>query len=659
MLVIKNYHNIHYFLLPAFLVIIFPSIAAEPAIVDSYYTVEEIASGLSWPVQMNFVGNDLLILQKNDGQVKLFRDGVLHEESVLQLNVHNVGHTGLLGITSVDNFVYLYATQTTDNPDEPFLNRIYKYQWDGNNLVNPKLVNELPAGTGFDHSAGVMVTGLDDSVYAIIGDTITHNGTLQNNGGNTPDDSSVIIRVEAEESVIRPYTSANVLDHYLAMGIRNSFGLAIDPITGNLWETENGSYENDEINLIQPKFNGGWNKIMGFASSEEISALPGFDEFTYTDPKFVFEQPVAPTGISFINSKWFEGYENTIFVAGFNTGTIYKFPLNEQRTGFNFISPELNDLTYNPNDPLDEIIFGTGFKGIVGIESGPDGFLYVSTIFDNSAIYRILPTHLIREDPSPLKQLNTGVLPHEVLCRKGHVILEKVSKTGVGCLEPKTAIKLIDRKWGKIIETESINHCNRPPTQIINWSYCDFSFVDFSGMNLQSTNFAGANLVGSNFSRTNLKNTNFDTATITNADLSYADLTQSNLIKSNLSQSNFEGAILNESDLKSTSLKYSNVVNAYFINSDIKYSYLTGTNFEGSDFTGADIFNAQLPGANLANTNLHNTHFGMSDLFRVNLTNANLENTNFEKANLKETDMTGAQINNVIWNECEGNPNCG
>lgn len=638
--------------------LIFPTIYAEPVIVDSNFTVEEIASGLSWPVQIDFVGEDMLILQKNDGLVKLFRDGILQEEPVLQLDVHNVGHTGLLGISTVDNFVYLYATQKTDNPDEPYLNRIYKYEWNGFKLVNPILVNELPAGTGFDHSGGVMVTNLNDTVYAIIGDTITHNGTLQNNGGNILDDSSIVLRVEKEESVIRPKISENVLDHYMGIGIRNSYGLTIDPITGNLWETENGSYDNDEINLILPKFNGGWNRIMGFATPKEISDLPGFYDFKYSDPKFAFEQPIAPTGLSFINSKWFVDYENTLFVAGFNTDTIYKFPLDDSRTGFNFITTELKDLTYNQNDPMDEIIFGSGFKGIVDIESGPDGFLYVSTIYDDGSVYKILPTFLVSKEPSPNEQLTTGILPHQVKCKDGLVLLEKRYELGVGCLKPKTAIKLIERQWGKTTEPDPINHCDYIPTPSVNWSDCNFSFTDFSGLNLQSVNLGGANLVGANFSKSNLKNSNFDSATITNADLSYADLTQSNFIKSNLSQSNFEGAMMKGSDLKSVRLKYAKVVNATLVESDLKYSYLTFTNFKGSDFTGADIFNAQLPNANFANTNLHNTHFGMSDLFRVNLTNANLENTNFGKANLREADLTGANINNVIWEGCEGNQNC-
>ena len=50
---------------------------------------------------------------------------------------------------------------------------------------------------------------------------------------------------------------------YYAYGVRNSFGMTLDPVTGMLWDTENGPGNYDEVNLIAPGFNSGWNPIMG------------------------------------------------------------------------------------------------------------------------------------------------------------------------------------------------------------------------------------------------------------------------------------------------------------------------------------------------------------------------------------------------------------
>ena len=53
------------------------------------------------------------------------------------------------------------------------------------------------------------------------------------------------------------------LNLYYAYGIRNSYGLDFDPVSGKIWDTENGPQSGDEINLVEPGFNSGWNKIQG------------------------------------------------------------------------------------------------------------------------------------------------------------------------------------------------------------------------------------------------------------------------------------------------------------------------------------------------------------------------------------------------------------
>ena len=125
-----------------------------------------------------------------------------------------------------------------------------------------------------------MVTGLDGTVYAVTGDS-DYRGITQNNETGVLNDSGVILIVNLDESILKPSQSKNPQDHYVAMGIRNSFGLAIDPITGNLWDTENGNEDFDEINLVSPKFNSGWRTIMGPATIEKIEAPApvGLSEF--------------------------------------------------------------------------------------------------------------------------------------------------------------------------------------------------------------------------------------------------------------------------------------------------------------------------------------------------------------------------------------------
>ena len=361
----------------------FADIFSEPTLNVKDLVVEKYASNLCCMITtMTFVEDDILFLQKSDGVVRLIRDGVLQDKPVLDVSVNSIGEKGMLGITSVGSSVCLYFTEAKKDGGESIGNKIYKYEWDRDSLLNPVLLKELPSNVS--HNGGAMTVGLDNQVYAVIGDTL-HYGLLQNKPiewlkGDDIDfkDNGVILQLETEKP-------------YFAMGIRNSFGLAIDPITGNLWATENGDDDFDKINLIPEKFNSGWIVIMGPATESELNSLPGYEDYIYDDPEFTWEAVVAPTGLDFAKFQETNAYDNSLFVGDCNTGNLYKFELNENRDGFEFTSSFLQDNVINKNESMDEIIIGTGFGCITDIERGPDGFLYVVSLSEG-AIFRIIPT---------------------------------------------------------------------------------------------------------------------------------------------------------------------------------------------------------------------------------------------------------------------------
>ncbi len=358
------------------------TVFAEPSLNVQDLIVEKYVSNLCCMITtMTFVEDDILILQKSDGMVRLIRDGVLQDNPVLDVNVNSIGEKGMLGITSVGSTVYIYYTEANEDGGEALGNRIYKYEWTGDSLVNPILLKELPSNVS--HNGGAMTVGLDNQVYAVIGDTLRY-ALLQNKpiewleGSDIEfKDNGVIIELETEKP-------------YFAMGIRNSFGLAIDPITGNLWATENGDDDFDEINLVPEKFNSGWIVIMGPATETELADLPGYEDYVYDDPEFTWEKVVAPTGLDFAQFHEIDNYDNSLFVGDCNTGNLYKFELNENRNGFEFSSTFLQDKMINKNETMDEIIIGTGFGCITDVERGPDGFLYVVSLSE-ATVFRILP----------------------------------------------------------------------------------------------------------------------------------------------------------------------------------------------------------------------------------------------------------------------------
>jgi uncharacterized protein YjbI with pentapeptide repeats len=631
-------------------VITFPTALGDPLIFDLNFKLEEVVNKMNFPVQMDFVGDDLLVIEKG-GNVRLVRDGILHHEPVLQVDVVNSGNTGLLGITHVEDTVYLYMTQKTENPDEPLVNRIYKYQWNGNKLVNPVLVNEIPGGLG--HTSGVMITDLEGNVFTIIGD-LFREGFLQHFEVEEPDDTSVVLRVGLDDTILRPYLSENPFEHYYGIGIRNSFGLTIDPETGYLWQTENGPENFDEINLIRPGFDGGWKSIRGPASAEQIENLKKIKGFSYSNPEFSWETIVSPTGLTFIDSEHFRDYHDTLFVTDFSTGSIFKFNLNNARTGFEFNNPDLQDLVANPGDSLFEIIFGVGFGPIVDIEQGPDGFLYLISLDKEGIIYRIGPNEKTGAELSPRNLQDSGVSIDEIKCEEGLILTLKKSNGQASCLKPKSISKLIQRNWASPL-MDPADNCNNPISPGVNWSKCNFAFSDLSEINLEGSNLFETNLFGSNFKGSNISNSDLSESNLAFVNFSNANFVNSKLVKSKSYNSDYTNTRMTDADLSKTNFSYSTFILADLSGADLSEAILLGTDFSGAkltdvNFTGADLntaklFDADLSGADLSNTNLEYSNFTNADLSQANFFNARLDNSTFENVILNNTNLNDCQIN--------------
>ena len=395
----------------------------QPIINDPNLKTEVVVSGLELPTGMAFLGpDDILVTEKDKGTVRRITDGKILPEPLLDVNVANKSERGMLGIAvskheNGTTYVFLYYTEAKVEGsdvcpvkgescigDIPLGNRLYRYELIDNKLVNPKLLLDLPTQPGPSHDGGVVKVGPDDNnVYVVVGDlnyiknesayTIAQNVV----DGRPADGRGGILRVAQNGEVVGGIGilgDQDPLNKYYAYGIRNSFGIGFDPVTGNLWDTENGASHGDEINLVEPGFNSGHKGLMGLASLSD-----GFDpdrdlvdfggKGKYSDPEFEWIETIAPTAITFLNSdKLGKQYENDMFV-GSAKDTLYHFDLNQDRTAL-LLDGTLSDKIADSDIENEGITFAKGLGTITDLEVGPDGYLYVVS-YHGGAIYRIVP----------------------------------------------------------------------------------------------------------------------------------------------------------------------------------------------------------------------------------------------------------------------------
>jgi uncharacterized repeat protein (TIGR01451 family) len=372
-------------------------------------------------------------------------------------------------------------------------NRVDRFIWNGTTLRFDKNIiqlhafqedaNQTPRG---NHNGGKILFGQDDKLYVYMGDN-GRRGWMQNittgfgpNGnddqfggpepdnnhltgfvlrlnddGSTPEDNP-FFEVEASDLPrdLRPRASAEVIANIhklFAYGIRNGFGIAFDPMTGELWESQNGDDSGSEINHISAGFNGGWIQIMGrahnIADFKAIETSPvyfGLQQLrwpptliadsprqarhrlfmlpsaTYTDPLLTWKYEVAPAGFGFIEGEGLGAdFDGDLIIGGARDfllqGHLFRFKLNEDRTDLDLSSdPEVNESRViedrnesrerrdsdddgagfiRNHDKWDitgseKFLFGQGFGITTDIKTGPNGHLFVVSL-TRGTVYEI------------------------------------------------------------------------------------------------------------------------------------------------------------------------------------------------------------------------------------------------------------------------------
>ena len=349
-------------------------------------------------------------------------------------------------------------------------NRVDRFRWTGSTLVYDHNLRKLlafqndaapePPGQGDsaqpprgNHDGGAIAFGPDGKLYVAVGD-LGRRGQMQNlSAGPTPptdDDqfggpepdaahlSGVILRLNDNGSIAwdNPFVSSGgAVQDVFAYGLRNSFGIAFDPVSGALWDQQNADDAFDELNRVERGMNGGWIQIMGPAGRiqqfkqieqtlppsgglvgaqlQQIRWPPGNIADTpedalarmhvlpgshYSDPEFSWKFAVPPAGIGFLSSRALgPQYRNDLFAGAATPNTVggylFHFNLTGNRRKIGVDDPRLEDRVADNNAKHDiteseSLLFGSNFGVGTDVETGPNGNLYVVSL-THGTVYEI------------------------------------------------------------------------------------------------------------------------------------------------------------------------------------------------------------------------------------------------------------------------------
>ena len=310
-----------------------------------------VAEGLEFPSGMVFLPDGTLLINDRPGFVRVFREGALEPEPLAEIPTTLNGETGLLGIAippdvEEDEAAYVFATA----PDGGS-NVIWRVPLDGGDIE--PVIQGLPAavyhnggGVAFDEDGMLLVSNGEQHDTDRAQDPEVLGGKVYRftRAGEIPKDN--------------PFSETSAA---LSIGHRNPYGLAIDPLTGAPWVTENGPEFYDEINRIVPGANYGWPGVVGpEAADVNEQSVEELDlRQPYLEPVLSYEDVIVPTGLTFATA----GApplvrKGDLFFGAYSEGAVHHVRLDAAREESIF----------------DEAIPVEG--DVVAVAWGPDGLYY-------------------------------------------------------------------------------------------------------------------------------------------------------------------------------------------------------------------------------------------------------------------------------------------
>jgi aldose sugar dehydrogenase len=332
--------------------------AFVPTKIESF-KVETVTEGLEVPWGMEFLPDRAILVTERPGRLRIIRGGKLDPKPIAGLPIIAAsGEGGLMDLALHPKFSqnkWLYLAYTIEGNGGLLQTRISRFRLTDTGLTEKlDVFPGVPGTSAGNHFGSRLAFGQDGKLYITLGergepkraqDLKNLNGkTLRlNDDGTVPKDNPYVGRSDARPEIF-------------SYGHRNSQGIAIQPKTGAIFQTEHGpsGYDGrqggDEVNVVEAGKNYGWPNI-----SYERKA-PG-----QLPPLLLYQDAIAPAGATFYTGNVFPQWQGNLFFTNLRGRALIRVALN----GIKVVGQEKLLLRQ--------------YGRLRDVKQGPDGFLYIAT----------------------------------------------------------------------------------------------------------------------------------------------------------------------------------------------------------------------------------------------------------------------------------------
>ena len=341
------------------------------------YRVVPVAEDLVQPWSMAWLPNGDMLITEKPGRLRMVRDGQLLPEAIPGTpEVLYKGQGGLFEVVPHPDFnenqwVYLtFAKPNANEVDDGSTTAIARGRLQDGRLTN---VVELFAAqaSGFGHYGGKLVFDGEGHMFLTLGDRQDFSfgdreALMAHSAQDRSNHKGVIVRLNDDGTVPddNPFVGVDgVLPEIWSYGHRSPQGLAIHPITGDLWESEHGPQGGDEINLIEPGNNYGW-PVVGRGVNYGAFGRPihvGISEEGMTSPTNFWVPSIATSGLMIYSGDKFPMWVGDIFSGALAGEQLARVHLDDD---------------YRRVVLEETLAYDMG--RIRDVRQGPDGFIYLA-----------------------------------------------------------------------------------------------------------------------------------------------------------------------------------------------------------------------------------------------------------------------------------------